>query len=174
MEAPERSGALLFANEANEQGKEIFAVPGPVGAPKSVGTIALIQEGAYPVTEAWDIMGEFAGRFPEKIRRDASPLPPEPIVRQEQDKLAKAERKQTEEKAAPEERTDWKEQLSRLTAEQLTIISAIEKDAAHIDDIVEATGLGTAKVLSQLTILEIKGFIRREAGRRIALKITKK
>ena len=69
---------------------------------------------------------------------------------------------------------DWKEQLSRLNEDQLKIISAIEKDATHIDDIVETTGLGTAKVLAQLTVLEIKGYIRREAGRRVALKITKK
>jgi predicted Rossmann fold nucleotide-binding protein DprA/Smf involved in DNA uptake len=61
-----------------------------------------------------------------------------------------------------------------LNEDQLKIISAIEKDATHIDDIVETTGLGTAKVLAQLTVLEIKGFIRREAGRRVTLKITKK
>ena len=175
VEAPEKSGALLFANEANDQGREIFAVPGEVGAPNSVGTIALIQEGAFPAACAWDIMREFTGRFPEKLRRSDAPSPPKPFVRQELERTAEPEREQPPaEKAAPEERTDWKEQLSRLNAEQLMIISAIEKDATHIDDIVEATGLGAAKVLSQLTILEIKGFIRREAGRRIALKITKK
>ena len=69
---------------------------------------------------------------------------------------------------------DWKEQLGRLNEDQLKIITAIEKDATHIDDIVEATGLGAAKVLAQLTVLEIKGYIRREAGRRVALKISKK
>lgn len=175
VEAPEKSGALLFANEANDQGREIFAVPGEVGAPNSVGTIALIQEGAFPAACAWDIMREFTGRFPEKLRRSDAPSPPKPFVRQELERTAEPEREQPPaEKAAPEERTDWKEQLSRLNAEQLMIIAAIEKDATHIDDIVEATGLGAAKVLSQLTILEIKGFIRREAGRRIALKITKK
>ena len=175
VEAPEKSGALLFANEANDQGREIFAVPGEVGAPNSVGTIALIQEGAFPAACAWDIRREFTGRFPEKLRRSDAPSPPKPFVRQELERTAEPEREQPPaEKAAPEERTDWKEQLSRLNAEQLMIISAIEKDATHIDDIVEATGLGAAKVLSQLTILEIKGFIRREAGRRIALKITKK
>lgn len=179
VEAPEKSGALLFANEANDLGREIFAVPGEVGAPNSVGTIALIQEGAAPVACAWDVMREFAGRFPDRVRRDDSPLPPTPPVRREQEKLAKETENSEADtppaaKTAPEGRTDWKEQLSELNADQLKIIAAIEKDATHIDDIVEATGLGAARVLSQLTILEIKGFIRREAGRRIALKITKK
>ena len=124
-------------------------------------------------------MREFAGRFPDRVRRDDSPLPPTPPVRREQEKLAKETENSEADtppaaKTAPEGRIDWKEQLSELNADQLKIIAAIEKDATHIDDIVEATGLGAARVLSQLTILEIKGFIRREAGRRIALKITKK
>ena len=39
----------------------------------------------------------------------------------------------------------------------------------YIDDVIERTGLGTAKVLSQLTVLEIKGYIRRIPGRRVSL-----
>ena len=69
---------------------------------------------------------------------------------------------------------DLAEQLSGLTEDQLKIVTAIDRSASHIDDIIEATGLPTAKVLAQLTILEIKGYIRREAGRRIALNIAKK
>ena len=69
---------------------------------------------------------------------------------------------------------DLREQLSELTEDQLKIITAVERSASHIDDIIEQTGLSTAKVLAQLTILEIKGFIRREAGKRIILNITKK
>ena len=48
------------------------------------------------------------------------------------------------------------EQLSRLNEEQLKIITAIGGEQAHIDDVIERTGLGTAKVLSQLTVLEIR------------------
>ena len=53
--------------------------------------------------------------------------------------------------------------------EQLKIITAIGGEQAHIDDVIERTGLGTAKVLSQLTVLEIKGYIRRVPGRRVSL-----
>ena len=67
-----------------------------------------------------------------------------------------------------------KEQLSQLSEEQLQIITAIGGGAPHIDDIIETTGLGTAKVLAQLTVLEIKGYIHRESGRRIALNTAKK
>ena len=65
------------------------------------------------------------------------------------------------------------EQLSKLSADQLQIVTAIGRGETHIDDIIEATGMSAAKVLSQLTILEIKGYIRRVAGRRVSLNITK-
>ncbi|MBQ1391202.1 MAG: hypothetical protein IIY82_05600, partial [Firmicutes bacterium] len=62
--------------------------------------------------------------------------------------------------------------LSQLTDDQLKIITAIDPGSTHIDDITERTGLNTSRVLAQLTVLEIKGFVRREAGRRFALNIT--
>ena len=171
VEAPEKSGALLFAEEALELGKEVFAVPGAVNAVNSVGTNRLIKDGATPVTCAWDVMSEFVGLYPEKIRRVDEAKLPKPLLERaaEQPEPKKA----VDSEPAPDY-IDWKEQLKNLNEDQLKIISAIEKDATHIDDIVETTGLGAAKVLAQLTVLEIKGYIRREAGRRVALKITKK
>ena len=179
VEAPETSGALLFASEAVEQGKDIFSVPGEVGAPNSVGTIQLIREGATPVTCGWDVMREFVGRFPDKVRRPQEQTQEKPLVSRAAETLRKApegagRQEKSVDKAPQQAYIDWKEQLSALSADQLKIIAAIEKNSSHIDDIVEETGLGAAKVLAQLTVLEIKGIIRREAGRRIALKITKK
>ena len=182
VEAPEKSGALLFANEANDQGREIFAVPGEVGAPNSVGTIALIQEGAFPAACAWDIMREFSALFPDKIRRAPEDGAGKTILDRAQEMLrqeapppsAPENDEKSVDREEPRDYIDWKEQLKGLNEDQLKIVSAIERDATHIDDIVEQTGLGTGKVLAQLTVLEIKGYIRREAGRRVVLKITKK
>ena len=69
---------------------------------------------------------------------------------------------------------DLREQLSELSEEQLAIINAIGDNDTHIDDIIQSTGLSTAKVLSQLTVLEIKSYIRRVAGRRYRLNIKPK
>jgi DNA processing protein len=56
VEAGERSGALITAGFAGEQGRDVFAVPGNINSPLSRGTNALIRDGAIPVTSADDIL----------------------------------------------------------------------------------------------------------------------
>jgi DNA processing protein len=58
VEAPERSGALITADYALEQGKEVLAVPGPITSEASLGTNRLIREGAKPVLSVDDILEE--------------------------------------------------------------------------------------------------------------------
>ncbi|HEU5229530.1 MAG TPA: DNA-processing protein DprA [Ktedonobacteraceae bacterium] len=55
-EAPHQSGALITANSALEQGREVFAVPGGIFSPGGIGVNKLIQEGAHPVTNVQDIL----------------------------------------------------------------------------------------------------------------------
>ena len=178
VEAPEKSGTLLFAAEALEQGREVFAVPGNADAINSVGTIELIKQGAKPVTCGWDALEEFEYLFPNTLKRPGGEieLPPMPPEREEKT-APKAKAQETTIKDVDKQKSegyiDLREQLSGLDEEQLKIISAIEGDSTHVDDIIVRTGLSTAKVLSQLTLLEIKGFIRRSAGRRVSLNISK-
>lgn len=65
VEAPLRSGALNTAHHAKEQGRDVFAVPGPVTVAASQGANHLIQEGAKLVYRAADILEEYESRFPE-------------------------------------------------------------------------------------------------------------
>ena len=64
-----------------------------------------------------------------------------------------------------------RQQLAQLTEDQLKIIAAIDSSSTHVDDIAERSGLSMPRVLAQLTVLEIKGYVRREAGKRFALNI---
>lgn len=172
VEAPEKSGTRLFAAEAAEQGKEIFALPGNADAENSAGTIALLKEGAKLVTRGAEVMSEFEGRYPGRVKLRVSACPPE--EKREEERPAAVSVKKDVDKEKRKGYIDLKEQLASLSEDQLKIITAIDKNASHIDDIIEATGLPTAKVLAQLTVLEIKGFVRREAGRRISLNTAKK
>ena len=180
VEAPERSGTRLFIEEAAEQGKEIFSVPPNSDAAMSAGTLGYLKDGAKLVTRGWDVMSEFEWRFPGRVHR--------PEICAERPEIAalagggraqkRAARRNKTKKVIDKENNrryiDLKDQLGQLSEPQLKIVNAIAPGGSHIDDIIETTGLTTAAVLAQLTVLEIKGFVRREAGRRIMLNTAKK
>ncbi len=177
IEAPEKSGTLLFVAEALEQGREVFAVPGNADAAGCRGTNNLLKEGATPVTCGWEVMREFEALFPGKIQKKAAPQTAE----RAQEKQGPRDFDSTENGSAGGKKEidkekgaayiDLHEQLASLSETQLKIISAIEKDASHIDDIVEKTGLGAAVVLTQLTVMTVKGIVRRLPGNRVALNV---
>ncbi|MFA6131166.1 MAG: DNA-processing protein DprA [Patescibacteria group bacterium] len=56
VEAIEKSGSLITAKSAIDQGRDVFAIPGPIDSPTSVGTHALLKAGAYPTTVVSDIL----------------------------------------------------------------------------------------------------------------------
>lgn len=70
VEADVKSGAMITANYAKEQGRDIFAMPGNVGEMNSLGTNHLIKQGARMVTGALDILKEYELLFPQKIHTD--------------------------------------------------------------------------------------------------------
>ena len=65
-EAAERSGTLNTAAHALSQGRDVFAVPGNITSPLSAGCNALLKQGAYPATEAKDILQIIA---PEQLKK---------------------------------------------------------------------------------------------------------
>jgi DNA processing protein len=73
VEARERSGALITADLALEEGREVFAVPGEITSALSAGTNALLKLGAAPLTGAADVLASF-GIEPEAAQGERSPL----------------------------------------------------------------------------------------------------
>jgi DNA processing protein len=75
VEAGRRSGAAITANQALSQGRSVFAVPGRIDSYLSVGTNALIKEGAYLVTDVQDILEHFEMLFPKSLLDDEGKRP---------------------------------------------------------------------------------------------------
>ena len=81
VEAAHRSGSLITARIAAEQGREVFAVPGSPLDPRAAGTNDLIKQGATLTTEASDVINAvepIMGRPIELREPDDDPLAPEP------------------------------------------------------------------------------------------------
>lgn len=159
VEAPERSGALITANLALEQGRDVFAVPGPIDAAESVGCHQLIRSGAGLAGCAWDILGDYESRYPHKLRRRDGKLPQMP--------QGGAEEVVPEtESAADTVPVMTREQLLGLTDDQIRVMRALNTQTPLLtDEVAERTELPVRRVLSALTVLEIDGFARQSGAR---------
>jgi DNA processing protein len=81
VEAAEKSGALITAQHAGDQGRDVFAIPGQVDSPASGGTLQLLRQGAKLVRHAGDILEElqglsFAKNEPLKVQEPVPTAPP--------------------------------------------------------------------------------------------------
>lgn len=173
VESTRASGTLRTINHAMDQDREIFAVPGPIGAPMSEGTNRLIQIGcAKLIMDADDVLCEFTHRFPAKLHRGEA-LPPE-VAEQ---RLEGAAVLPPEVGAAPPKKKEsaegekaeylrWADCKDKLTDDQRDVLLAMDGGICQTDDLVERTQIPARRVLSALTLLQIQGYVSEESGKR--------
>lgn len=172
VEAPERSGALLFAGDALEQNREVFAVPGNADALCAYGTNSLLKEGARPVTCAWDVLEEYAPLYPGAVHRAepskrAPDLPEEPIETGEDFAVL---RRPIRQKVIDKENSREYIDLERLSEKQKKLVSVLTEPHMQVDDLIRLSGLPAPEALSELTMLQIAGVVTQEPGKRFSLK----
>ncbi|MDE7261780.1 MAG: DNA-processing protein DprA, partial [Oscillospiraceae bacterium] len=169
-EAPERSGTLITASRALDQGRDVFAVPGQVGDYHCAGSNALLRDGAGVATDAWDVLSHYVGRFPHKLRD----------LRVEEPRRfgggQPAAKKQQAPKPAekPEKPARPILDLSGahgLTDDQLKLVRALRGRTVQVDDLIEETQIPTRRVLSALTVMELDRIVAQESGKRFRLAV---
>jgi DNA processing protein len=153
VEADEHSGALITSRYALDQGRDVYAVPGPVTSPASRGCHTLIQDGARLITSAEDVLSELdgpgagagpgAGSEPgaQQMPLDLAAAPPAASARPQDDPV---------------------------TAALLAVLAGAGAPA-HVDHIARALDRPVQDVAGALTRLELAGRVRHAGGMRYIL-----
>ena len=192
VEAPEKSGALITAQLALDQGRDVFVVPGNIDVDTFVGSNRLLRDGAIAISSGWDIMGEYQAQFPDKVHKFDAPMRQtandesseisaqtdkiQPKVAQKaqvlgKNKLSKQKiDKKVIDNGDPSPYSDVEDKLPPLLPDEQKIVSCLTKEPRPVDDVIAETGLPTAKMLATLTLLQVKGIVKQHPGKRISLK----
>ncbi len=182
VEAAHKSGTLITAKFAAEQGREVFAVPGSPLDPRAEGTNALIREGATLVTEAAHVVEAVApllGRedFASHAREEVPDLPEEPLwdeFRFELDEGPSVEPPAalrvtgfTPRGASTEDHDE--DTASPPSGDFVRLVELMGPAPVGVDELVRLSGLPPGAVHRILVELELAGRLVRHGGRRVAL-----
>ncbi|PID46090.1 MAG: DNA-protecting protein DprA [Proteobacteria bacterium] len=133
VEAAQKSGSLITADFANEQGRMVFAIPGSIHNPLARGCHRLIRQGAKLVETANDVMEDLAAQIDLNQITD-SPQTPDNADAENTGNVA-------------------------LSDENSRLLAAMGYDPVSIDDLVLQTGLTPAALSSMLLVMELQGLI---------------
>lgn len=150
VEAAMRSGSLITAHEAIEQGREVFAVPGSIDQLTSRGTHALLKEGAVLVESSGDILEALQFRLKDLVIREEKNIA--------QGDLSGRKDAGTNTKIGP--------QLLSMSEEEQTLIRILANRPLRFDEMTLETSLAAPRLASSLTSLELmKKVVRKSDGR---------
>ena len=135
IEAGDRSGALISARLASEQGREVFAVPGRVDSRTSRGCHQLIRDGAKLVETADDVLEELGPLFQSSTDAEGREV------------------------HHPAE--------LQLNEQERAVLEAIRSDPTTVDEVIEGCGLPIHRVLSTISVLEMRRLVRRLSGTQV-------
>jgi len=149
VEASERSGSLITARFALEQGREVFAIPGTIDSPGSKGTHKLLKDGAKLVETVDDILDEIHLHLDGV--RPSSPTCGYPGE-------------------SGNDGTDQSDFLMELTPDEKSVLSHLKNSPIDVDELIFLSGVPCQAIQPILMMLEMKGCIQKKPGSKYMLK----
>ncbi len=180
------SGTQITARAALDQNRDVFAVPGPVGAPMSYTPNLLIRRSeAMLVTSASEILQEYQSRYPHKIKLKPGLAPDTPAIapgvrprpeqagqEEEREAAAAPEKSPKEEKGVDKggeiPYIHWKKLSPALTDDQRDVLLALRERALVLDEIIDTTQIPARRCTSAVVMLQLAGFVHEGAGKRFS------
>ena len=192
VEAPEKSGALITARRAADQGRDVFVVPGNIDVISCKGSNALLRDGAIAVSSGWDVIGEYEAMFPGRVWKNtvnsAQTAYPDEVAQAAAEtekaalKVAQKAQLPTKTKKTKERKkkkeidnsamplySDAETNKPALTETEQVIVDQLCGGCDLVDDLIVATGMPAGTVSAALTMLQIKGMVKLLPGKRVQM-----
>ena len=181
VEAPAKSGALITAQHALEQGRDVFVVPGNINTVTCEGSNAMLQEGAIPVLSGWDVLSIYECLYPGKLQKERKA----PLYTGEQQRAKVAQNPTIPTEKAQKQESARKKPIDNrgistyiglktdhpdLNDEEQAILAQLTRHPQEPSELIAKLDMPSGKVLSVLTMLTVKGLILKHPGGRVSLK----
>ena len=159
VEAPMKSGALITARDALEQGREVFSVPGSVTRESCAGSNALLRDGASVACCGWDVLQGYESRYPDIARREVA--------------AQNAEAPRNDKKDIDNPPQGAYIDLECITQEldplQKRIVETIGSETVYVDVLATKLDMSSPELMMALTDLGLMGIIENHPGRMVSV-----
>lgn len=171
VEAGVRSGSLITAHYAAEQGRDVYAVPCSILEPEYAGTNKLIDEGAVVATKPIDLVFPYAERFGVDLSeaKGVGAIMKETAVKTVNAKSNSGSISFENLTASREKRAKRQKAAAQLSGDTLKVYRILGDEYMHVDEIAAKASLSLGSVLTALTALEISQLVQSAGGKRYKL-----
>lgn len=167
VEAPAKSGALITARDAMEQGRDVFVVPGNINISTCAGSNSLLREGAAAVFCGWDVLKDYEAQFPDLTKREfVETVPEKPRA---QDVLPPRDHRKNIDNSAVRAYS-VQSGTAGLDALSQKVMQLLSTEPIPVDDVIAQMQEPAAEVLGALTKLALMGMIFNHPGRLVSVK----